>query len=88
MVMFSLFGSSGMGQQVTFSTVPAGQFPESTGCVVEVDDFLGAEQIAVVRNNGRKIDVLVLITTEEQKRQTGWRWAQSRANWFSAQIPC
>jgi hypothetical protein len=31
MVMFSLLGSSGIGQQVTFSTVPAGQCPDSTG---------------------------------------------------------
>src|ERR1700693_2429398 len=31
MVIFSLFGSSGIGQHVTFSTVPAGQCPESTG---------------------------------------------------------
>src|ERR1700724_4903930 len=29
MVMFKLSESSGMGQQVTFSTVPAGQLPES-----------------------------------------------------------
>jgi hypothetical protein len=30
-VMSILFGTSGIGQQVTFSVVPAGQFPEVTG---------------------------------------------------------
>ena len=31
-VVISTFcGTSGSGQQVTFSTVPAGQFPDSTG---------------------------------------------------------
>src|SRR6266446_5411340 len=31
MVVFSLLGSSGIGQHVTFSTVPAGQCPDNTG---------------------------------------------------------
>ena len=54
MVIFSLFGSSGRGQQFTFSTVPAATMAGDkcsridVAGVVEVDDFLEAEQIAVV----------------------------------------